>query len=148
MTFNFFFCVCVFVCWEYMHTFCVLFMFLYEEWLAYWACYPIFVVSFPMIVTLYFTRPPIVLLAAERRGSVYFTSSKRTENMKESLKISNSSLSRLHCAITFIEHYLKLQFKGFFSLNLLFTLQRALSVPWFSNHISRLMYVNNNMLLK
>lgn len=114
MTFIFFFCVCVFVCWEYMHTFCVLFMFLYEEWLAYWACYPIFVVSFPMIVTLYFTRPPIVLLAAERRGSVYFTSSKRTENMKESLKISNSSLSRLHCAITFIEHYLKLQFKGFF----------------------------------
>lgn len=106
--------MCVCLCVGNTCTHFVLFMFLYEEWLAYWACYPIFVVSFPMIVTLYFPRPPIVLLAAERRGSVYFTSSKRTEHMKESLKISNSSLSRLHCAITFIEHYLKLQFKEFF----------------------------------
>lgn len=103
MTFNFFsVCVCVGnTCTHSVYCLCFC---MREEWLAYRACYPIFVVSFPMIVTLYFARPPIVLLAAKRRGSVYFTSSKRTENMKESLKISNSSLSRLHCAITFIEH--------------------------------------------
>lgn len=73
--------------------------------------------------------------------------------MTKALQISDSSLFRLHCVITFMEQYLKLQFKVFFfiiiiSLNLLFIAQCVFSVPWFSHHISRLMLVDNNKSLK